>query len=54
MLVAEDLPAPYAEDGGSGATVVGFATLPHYDERVMYGNEVRRLWPRDRVTLALS
>jgi len=25
---------------GSGPVVVGFATLPHYDDRVMFGNEV--------------
>ena len=26
--------------GGGQATVVGFATLPHYDDRVMFGTEV--------------
>jgi hypothetical protein len=28
------------EGGGSGPRVIGFATLPHYDERIMLGNEV--------------
>lgn len=27
-------------EGGGGPRVIGFATLPHYDERIMLGNEV--------------